>query len=105
MKKQWWLDLCNKMQVAYNSKNLKTLYQLIKQAFEPKSSSVSPLKFKDGAVIVKDFDDIKNKWIQHYTELFHNSSLVICDIINNLLQLDIINKMLALRTLEEIRKP
>lgn len=59
MKNHCWLDFFNRMHVAYDTKESKSLYQPIKQAFEPKSSSVSSLKSKDGSVIIKDSGDFK----------------------------------------------
>lgn len=82
------LDLSNRIQVTYDTRK-KPLKDCIVKC--QKSSSVAPLKSKDGTVILKDSVDVRNRWIQHFTVLLHNLSVINDDVINNLHQLDIIN--------------
>jgi hypothetical protein len=69
MKNEWWSSLSFDVQNAYDRKDTKTFYKLISQAFGPQSSSVVPLKSKDGSVIIKDTDGIKNRWTEHFNEM------------------------------------
>ena len=104
IKNQWWLSISNEIQNAYNSKDSKALYQLIRQAFGPQSSSVVPMKSKDGSILHKDPEDIMKRWTEHFTDLFYNPSDINDDIINNLPQMDIIHEMMDHPSLEEIQK-
>lgn len=48
------------MKVDFFNTDSKILYPLIKQSFEPKSSSGTPLNSKYGSVVIKASDDVKN---------------------------------------------
>ena len=103
MKNEWWSSLSFDVQNAYDRKDTKTFYKLISQAFGPQSSSVVPLKSKDGSVIIKDTDGIKNRWTEHFRDLFHNPSDIDQDVINGLPQHEIINEMNIPPDLEEVK--
>ena len=103
MKNQWWSGVSADMQNAYNQKNSKALYSLIKQVFGPQRSTVSPLKSKDGEVLIKDTDGIMARWTEHFKDLFYNPSVVDEDIINGLPQREIIAEMMTIPDLEEIK--
>ena len=76
IKNQWWLDLSAEVQSAYDRKDSKKLYSLLHQAFRPKSSSVVPLKSKDGSTTFITPDEIMKRWTEHFTNLFFIPSIV-----------------------------
>ena len=104
MKNQWWVGISNDIQAAYNRKDAKVLYHLIRQVFGPQSSSVVPMKSKGGNCLHKDPDSIMQRWTEHFTELFYNPSDINEDVINNLDQQDIIPEMMVSPSLDEVRK-
>jgi hypothetical protein len=104
MKNQWWMDISKQIQEAYNSKDSKALYHLIREAFGPQSSSLVPLKSKDGSLIYKDPEGIMKRWTEHFTDLFYNPSVINENVINNLPQKDIILEMMDHPSIEEIQK-
>jgi hypothetical protein len=66
-------DISKETQKAYDSKDSKALYHLIRQLFGPQSSSVVPLKSKDGSTIHKDPEGIMKRWTEHFTDFFLQS--------------------------------
>ena len=76
LKNQWWSDISNQTQTAFDKKDTKRFYSLLHQAFGPKSSSVTPLLAKDGTTKLKTPDDIMCRWHEHFRDLFFNPSEV-----------------------------
>ena len=74
IKNKWWSDLSKEIQMAYNRKDIKSFYGLLRQAYGPKSSSITPLLAKDGTTLLKTPDDIMGRWYEHFRDLFHNPS-------------------------------
>jgi hypothetical protein len=42
IKNKWWSDLSAEIQIAYNRRDMKTFYGLLRQAYGPKSASITP---------------------------------------------------------------
>lgn len=57
----WWSDLASEMKITADKKNIKELYDLMKQAFGPRMASVIPLSSKDGMKLLTSMDT-SNKW-------------------------------------------
>lgn len=76
IKNKWWSDLSEEIQLSYNSKDMKTFYALLQDAYGPKSSSITPLLAKDGTTLLKRPDEIMGRWYEHFLDLFHNPSEV-----------------------------
>ena len=79
------------------------MYHLLKTDFELKVSSTSPLQSKDMSTLFKDPTDILNRWIEHFTDLFYNPSVVNNEVINNLYQNNIILEMANIPTKEVLK--
>lgn len=76
LKNKWWLHLSEEIQLAYNTKNLKSFYSLIRQAYGPRSSLITPMKTKDGSAILTTAHEVRDRWMEHFRELFFNPSTV-----------------------------
>ena len=74
----------------------------MKQAFGPRTLSVSPLFSKDETSVLKDSSAIKARWTEHFSDLFHNPSVVDEDVIRSLPQRDLIPEMSILPTVAEV---
>ncbi|CAI9715965.1 Hypothetical predicted protein [Octopus vulgaris] len=81
---KWWSDISEKIQKAYNNKDLISVYHLIGQVFGPRSSFVVPLKSKDSCFLFKDHEGIMKRWTEHFTDLFYNPSVIDENVISNL---------------------
>ena len=87
MKNEWWSNISREVQSAYDRKDTKNLYTLLRQVFGPKSSPVAPLLSKDKSTLIKDPDKIMDRWREHFADLFFNPSVIDENIINSLPQL------------------
>ena len=103
MKNKWWSEVSAEMQRAYDCNDSKALYRTITQAFGPQSSTMAPLKSKDGSSLIKDAEGIIVRWTQHYTDLFDNPSTVDEAVINGLPQEDILVEMMTDPDADEIK--
>ena len=103
MKNRWWSEISAEMQRAYDCKDLKSLYSAIRQVFGPQSSTMVPLKSKDGSVIIKDAVGIMARWTEHFTDLFDNTSATDESVINGLPQKEILKEMMADSTFDEVK--
>ena len=56
MKNEWWSNISREVQSAFDRKDTKNLYTLLRQVFGPKSSPVVPLLSKDKSTLIKDPD-------------------------------------------------
>ena len=101
IKNNWWLNLTHEIQEAFNKKDTKAFYGLLRQAYGPKSSSVSPLLAKDGITLLKSPDQIKDRWYEHFRDLFHNPSTVNMDAVDSLPQRDVCQDIDTEPTIEE----
>ena len=104
MKNQWWLSIFEKTQKAYGSKDAKSLYHLIRQVFGPQSSSMVPLRSKDGSLLHMSPEGIMTRWTEHFTDLFYNPSVTYDSVINSLPQKDINHEIMDQPTISEIRR-
>ena len=68
MKNRWWLEISAKMQNAYDHKDSKALYSLVRQVFGPQHSTVAHLKSKDGNMLIKDTEGIMAHWTEHFKQ-------------------------------------
>ena len=65
----FWLQLCNHIQVCADTCNLKGMYDGIKQAIGPMQSQIAPLNSATGDAI-KDKSKQMERWVEHYSELY-----------------------------------
>ena len=102
MKNEWWSNISREVQSAYDRKDTKNLYTLLRQVFGPKSSPVAPLLSRDKSTLIKDPDKIMDRWREHLADLFFNPSVIDENIINSLPQLDTLQHMDQLPSVVEV---
>ena len=102
IKNTWWSGIAADIQSAFDRKDTKTVYSLLKGVFGPRQPSISPLKSKDGSMLIKDAVGISKRWTEHFTDLFHNPSIVNIAIIEGIQQHDIITEMDIIPVEDEI---
>lgn len=93
MKNTWWSNMAAEVQLAFDKKDSKTMYDLLKQVFGPRQSSVTPLMSKDGSTLIKGTKGILNRWTEHFRDLFHNPSSIDENVIERLPQSCVIEQM------------
>ena len=101
IKNQWWLNLSKEIQNAYDKKNIKEFYSLLRQAYGPKSSAVVPMKSKDNSKTLKSPDEIMKRWTEHFSDLFFNPSEVDDEAIDSLPQSELCDDLDMAPSFEE----
>jgi len=74
MRDQWWKDKSAENQHAADSRDLKTFYSLLSEIYGPRSSSITPLRSKDGSRLLSKPEDIRDRWREHFNELLNRPS-------------------------------
>ena len=93
MKDSWWRQKALDAQAAADRKDSKAFFSFIHEVFGPPSSSVAPIRSKDGRTLYKDIPSIQSRWVEHYSELLNRPSTVNMDVINSLPQHPIVLQM------------
>lgn len=104
MKNKWWQQISKDIQNSADRNDSRKLHSLLRTAFGPKSSSIAPMKSGDGNVTYKDPLAIRNRWGEHFSNLFHNPSVVDNSVIESLNQNEILYHMGDVPSLEEVSK-
>jgi len=76
MQAAWWSKKADEIQLAYNTNNTKVLYTLLRAVYGPSSSSITPLRSKDGQELLRDPSNILHRWREHFDELLNRPSEV-----------------------------
>ena len=95
MKNKWWNKISAEIQRAFDYKDSKSLYSIIRQVFGPQPSTMVPLKSKDGSILIKDTVGIMTRWAKHFTDLFDNPSETDESVINGLPQKQNLTEMMT----------
>ena len=86
MQDKWWVEKAEAVQPAADRKDTKTLYKLLNEVYGPIRDSISPVRSKDGNVLLTDIRSNRNRWKEHLSELLNRLSTVDMDVINQLRQ-------------------
>ena len=76
MESSWWENITNEIQHASNIGDTHGLYSLLRKVYGPKSSTVTPLRSKDGLSLIKDEKGILNRWKEHFNDLLNRESII-----------------------------
>ncbi len=101
--KEYWLNLCNKIQHAADTGNVKGMYEGIKVATGPTATKCSPLKSKFG-VVITDQDKQLERWVEHYLELYSTQNVVSETALNATPNLPVMEELDILPTEDELGK-
>jgi len=92
--KDYWLELCGRVQVCADTGNLKGMYDGIKQATGPTQ--------KKTAAPLKDSTKKMEHWVEHYSELYSRENIVSQDALNVMESLPTLDELDSEPTLEEL---
>ena len=99
----FWLQLCNHIQVCADTDNLKGIYYGIKQAIGPMQSRIAPLKSATGDAI-KDKSKQMERWVEHYSKLHSRMNVVSDEALMAMESLSIMDELDSEPTLEDINQ-
>ena len=99
----FWIQLCNHIQVCADTGNLKGMYDGIKQAIGPMQSRIASLKSATGDAI-KDKSKQMERWVEHYSELYSRMNIVSEEALMTMESLSTMDELDSELTLEEINQ-
>ena len=94
--------MASEAQDAADRNDTKSFYSYVHEVFGPSQTTISPVQSKDGSQLHKDITSIRNRWVEHYSELLNRPSSVDMSIIDQVEQLPIINELAFDPTREEV---
>ena len=100
---EYWLNLCNNIQLAADIGNVRRMYEGIKEAAGPTATKTAPLKSKSGEVITDQGKQLEH-WIGHYLELNVTQNVVTEAALDAIPDLPEMVEFDEPRTLEELSK-
>ena len=99
----YWLNLCQDIQLAADLGNVRGMYEGMKKVFGPSAIKTAPLKSAEGDII-KDRSKQMERWAEHYQELYSRETIVTNTALENTLLLPEMNELDEPPTIEELRK-
>ena len=89
MENSWWENISSEIQNASNIGDTHSLYSLLRKVYGSKSSTVTPLRSKDGSHLIKDEKGILDRWKEHFNDLLNRESIIDESFIDRIPQSDI----------------
>ncbi|KAK4325144.1 hypothetical protein Pmani_004298 [Petrolisthes manimaculis] len=79
----YWLNLCQNIQLFADCGNIRRMYDGMKKAFRPSATKIAPLKSASGD-IVTDRSKQMERWAKHYQELYTRENTITNAAIGNI---------------------
>ena len=98
-----WRDLCQNIQQAADSGNIRAMYERMKKAFGPSIVKTAPLESTSGEIITDRAKQME-RWTEHYQELYSRETTVTDRAIENTPSLPVMKELDTPSTVEELRK-
>ena len=100
---RYWQDLCQNIQQAADSGNIRAMYEGMKKAFGPSIVKTAPFKSTSGEIITDRAKQME-RWAEHYQELYSRETTVTDRAIENTPSLLVIEELDTPPTVEELSK-
>ena len=101
LKNQWFHERATEAERYAQSKNHREFYSSINKIYGPRSKTTHPVRSKDGAPLTSS-PDIKDRWVEHFSELLNQPTNVDANLIDNIEQLQIDDSLDLAITEEEL---
>ena len=99
----YWLPLCQDIQLSSDTGNIKGMYDGIKKALGPTRKITAPLKSKTGEII-QDKGKQMERWVEHYSELYSRQNSVTAAALNAVESLPMMAELDEKPSVEELKK-
>ncbi|XP_019625432.1 PREDICTED: uncharacterized protein LOC109470795 [Branchiostoma belcheri] len=99
----YWLNLCEGIQLSADCGNIRAMYDGMKKAFGPSITKTAPLKTATGDIIT-DRGKQMERWAEHYKELYSRENVVSAAAIENTDTLSLMDELDTPPTIDELRK-
>ena len=99
----YWLQLCQSIQLSADTGNIRGIYDGIKKAMGPTKKITAPLKSATGETI-QDKGKQMERWVEHYSELYSRQNQVTDDTLDAIESLPLMAELDEKPTLAELKK-
>ena len=100
---RYWQDLCQNIQQAADSGNIRAMYEGMKKAFGPSIVKTAPLKSTSGEIITDRAKQME-RWAEQYQELYSRETTVTDRAIGNTPSLPVMEELDTPPNVEELSK-
>ena len=87
MENNWWLNKSKELQMHADTNNTHAFYDSIKTIYGPSSRTITPVKTSDGNTLLKEKQEILNRWAEHFSTLLNHHNEADINITESLPQL------------------
>ena len=99
----YWLNLCQNIQLSADCGNIRVMYDGLKKAFGPSATKTAPLKSASDTIITERGKQME-RWAEHYQELYSRENRVTSEAIENTDQLPVLEELDNRPSVEELSK-
>ena len=71
LKSQWWEEKAEGLQLAADKNDMKTFYSGLREVYGPQKRGTAPLTALDGETLLKEKDEILNRFAEHFDQLLN----------------------------------
>lgn len=103
MKNDWFAQKANQMERFYIENNLRDFFATLREVYGPKSIPTHQIRSKNGQLLITQ-KHIKERWIEHFSELLNLRSDIDQNVLNEIQQVPINNSLDSPITREEVDK-
>lgn len=75
LKNQWWTKKALEIQQLADSGDTRGFFDATKEIYGPSHYCLTPLRSKDGLLLLKDKEAIANRWKEHYEDLLNRVTI------------------------------
>ena len=88
LKNQWFQERANEAERYAQSKNHREFYAAVNKIYGPRSKTTHPVRSKSG-VLLTSSPDIKDRWVEHFSELLNQPTDIDASLIDDMEQFPI----------------
>ena len=83
LKDDWFIERAIKAEKFSQNKNFREFYAVLNQVYGPRSKNIYPIKSKENTLLTSSAD-IKDRWVEHFSELLNCNSEVDINFLDDL---------------------
>ncbi|XP_037804032.1 uncharacterized protein LOC119598476 [Penaeus monodon] len=99
----YWINLCESIQLSADCGNIRGMYEGMKKAFGPRINKIAPLK-STASDIITDRSKQMKRWAEHYQELYSRENVVTAAAAENTASLPVMEELDAPPSVDELSK-
>ncbi|XP_076030147.1 uncharacterized protein LOC143018559 [Oratosquilla oratoria] len=99
----YWLILCQNIQVSADCGNIRAMYDGMKKSFGPSITKIAPLKTASGDTIT-DRGKQMERWVEHYQELYSRENTISTAAVEKCKALPLMEELDVPPSIDELRK-